>query len=77
MVAKVAKIADHNPQMVEMERIFKAQKAAYNAHPMPSAEERISTIKRMKNAIIRHEDALVEAVNQDFGWRPGSLVCNP
>ncbi|HCB38904.1 MAG TPA: coniferyl-aldehyde dehydrogenase, partial [Gammaproteobacteria bacterium] len=69
MVAKVAKIADHNPQMVEMERIFKAQKAAYNAHPMPSAEERISTIKRMKNAIIRHEDALVEAVNQDFGCR--------
>ncbi|MEE2733597.1 MAG: coniferyl aldehyde dehydrogenase [Pseudomonadota bacterium] len=69
MVAKVANISDHSPDIADMERIFKAQRAAYRAHPMPSAEERISTIKRMKNAIIRHEDALVEAVNRDFGSR--------
>ncbi|MBA56974.1 MAG: coniferyl-aldehyde dehydrogenase [Pseudomonadales bacterium] len=69
MVAKVANISDHSPDIAEMERIFKAQRAAYNAHPMPSAEERISTIKRMKNAIIRHEEALVDAVNRDFGTR--------
>ncbi|RLT96943.1 coniferyl aldehyde dehydrogenase [Ketobacter sp.] len=69
MVAKVATISDHSPDIADMERIFKAQRAAYRAHPMPSAEERISTIKRMKNAIIRHEDALVEAVNRDFGSR--------
>lgn len=69
MVAKVANISDHHPAIADMERIFKAQRAAYNAHPMPSAEERISVLKRLKNAIIRHEDALVEAVNKDFGSR--------
>jgi coniferyl-aldehyde dehydrogenase len=69
MVAKVANIADHNPAIAEMERIFKAQKAAYKAHPMPSAEERVNQIKRLKPAMIRHENPLVDAVNKDFGSR--------
>ncbi|AUM12748.1 coniferyl aldehyde dehydrogenase [Ketobacter alkanivorans] len=69
MVAKVANFADHNPAIADMERILKAQKASYNQHRMPSAEERISLIKRLKPALIRHQDALVDAVNKDFGNR--------
>lgn len=72
MVAKVANIADHNPQLRAMEQIFQAQKRAYAAHPMPSADERISLIKRLKTAILQHQDALVAAVNQDFGNRCAS-----
>jgi coniferyl-aldehyde dehydrogenase len=74
MVAKVANIADHHPQLRAMEQIFQAQKRAYAAHPMPSADERISLIKRLKTALLQHQDqdALVAAVNQDFGNRCAS-----
>lgn len=72
MVAKVANIADHNPLIKGMEQIFQQQKRAYAAHPMPSAEERIALIKRLKPAIIRHQDSLVAAVNKDFGNRCAS-----
>lgn len=69
MVANVAQFTERNPVLSDMEQIFQAQKAAYKIHPMPSAEERIATLKRLKNALIRHEQALVDAVNQDFGSR--------
>ena len=69
MVAKVANIADHNPEIREMQTTFEAQKAAFRAHPMPSAEERINQIKRLKPALIRHQENFVDAVNKDFGSR--------
>ena len=72
MVAKVANIAEHNPQIKAMEQVFQSQKRAFAAHPMPSAEERSSMIKRLKPALLRHQDALVAAVNQDFGNRCAS-----
>ncbi|NPU90565.1 MAG: coniferyl aldehyde dehydrogenase [Gammaproteobacteria bacterium] len=72
MVAKVANIADHNPQIKAMEQVFQSQKRAFAAHPMPSAEERIALIKRLKPAIVRHQDNLVAAVNKDFGNRCAS-----
>lgn len=72
MVAKVANIADHNPQLKAMEQVFQSQKRAYAAHPFPTADERITLIKRLKTAILQHQDALVAAVNQDFGNRCAS-----
>jgi len=72
MVAKVANIADHNPQIKAMEQIFAQQKRAYAAHPMPTADERINLIKRLKPALLQHQDALVAAVNRDFGSRCAS-----
>lgn len=69
MVAKVANITDHNPLIKEIQTTFELQRAAFRAHPMPSAEERVNQIKRLKPALIRHQDKFAEAVNKDFGSR--------
>ncbi len=72
MVAQVAHLADHNPVIRDMERVFQRQKQAFAAHPLPSAEERIAQIRRLKPALLRHQDNLVAAVNRDFGNRCAS-----
>lgn len=72
MVATVASIVEQSPQIKSMEQIFHNQKRAYAAHPMPSAQERIQLIQRLKDALVENQDALVAAVNQDFGNRCAS-----
>lgn len=69
MVATVTTLSEHNPEIKAMQGIFETQKGAYKSHSMPSAEERISQINRLKPALLRHQDALVEAANKDFGVR--------
>ncbi|RLP53188.1 MAG: coniferyl aldehyde dehydrogenase [Ketobacter sp.] len=69
MVANVAQMQERNPTLTDLERIFQAQKAAFIAHPMPGAEERINQIQRLKPALLSHQDAFVAAVSKDFGSR--------
>lgn len=72
MVANVAHMADHSTEAQEMQRIFNAQKTAFRANPMPTAEERIEHIKRLKPSILKHVDALANAVSEDFSNRSKS-----
>lgn len=69
MVAHVAALAEQNPQVADMQRIFNSQRAAYSLRPMPSAEERIASLKRLREVIIKYQDDLADAVSQDFGHR--------
>lgn len=71
MVANVSHLAEHahNRQIEQMKQIFDAQRRAFRAHPMPGADERISHLKRLKPALLKHMDTLIECVNQDFGSR--------
>lgn len=69
MVATVVALNEQNPAILEAERVFHAQKAAYAAHPYPSADERIELLNRFRDAILRHADDIVEALNRDFGNR--------
>jgi len=69
MTATMPNLAPATGSADPLQSTFQAQQAAFRAHPMPSAEERISMLKRLKNAIVRHEQALVDAVNLDFGSR--------
>lgn len=71
MVASVTQLSDHlqNKTISHMQDVFERQRNAFRAHPMPSADERISHIKRIKPALVKHMNALIEAVNQDFGNR--------
>ncbi|MCG8313315.1 MAG: aldehyde dehydrogenase family protein, partial [Pseudomonadales bacterium] len=66
MVANVAHMADHNPEISNMKRIFDAQQKAFRANPMPTAQERIDNIKRLKPALLKYADEVVDAVNKDF-----------
>lgn len=52
-----------------IERIYLAQKAAYRAHPMPSAEERQQHLALLKKALLEYKERLLEAIDEDFGGR--------
>ncbi|PRD38472.1 UNVERIFIED_CONTAM: calB [Trichonephila clavipes] len=69
MVAHIAQLAANNPQVADMQRIFQAQRSAYALRPMPSANERINGLKRLREAVLKYQDDLAEAVSQDFGHR--------
>lgn len=73
MVANVAQMADHaaenNKEVQDMQHTFAAQKKAYRANPMPTAEERIEHLKRLKPALIKHMTALENAISDDFSNR--------
>lgn len=49
--------------------LLNRQREAFEADPYPSAEQRIADIKRLKDALIKHEKMLAEAMNRDFGCR--------
>lgn len=46
-----------------------AQKAAFLRNPMPSAQERINRLNKLKGLIINHSDAIIAAINADFSSR--------
>lgn len=71
MVANVTQFAEHahNRQIDHMKQVFESQRRAFRAHPMPTADERISHLKRLKPALLKHMDALIAALNNDFSSR--------
>jgi|SRR5688572_7290150 coniferyl-aldehyde dehydrogenase len=53
----------------EAQRIFKRQREAYLAHPYPSYEERIASLKALERVLVDNASAVAEAINADFGHR--------
>lgn len=60
---------DSSSAIEQMHALFEQQKASYRHHPMPSAPERISLLKKLKKVVIHHQDNLAEAINLDFSCR--------
>jgi coniferyl-aldehyde dehydrogenase len=56
-----------------MEDVLKRQKAAHLRDGAPSAEVRIDRIDRCIALLIRHQAAIAEALNADFGNRPAAV----
>ncbi len=50
-------------------QLFAAQRAAYQAAPYPTANERIAKLKALKKQISRYQDLLAAAMSKDFGFR--------
>lgn len=48
---------------------FERQKAAFLAHPMPTAKERKNKLNALRKSFLAHTDALVSALSVDFGHR--------
>ena len=66
--------SDENADLVnEMMAVLEAQRADYIAEGHVSAETRIDRMRRGMTAVHKHQDALVEALNTDFGCRPREL----
>jgi len=69
MVATVTSLQAPDQELQRMQQLFSGQQQAYRKQPMPSAAERISDLKRLKQALLKYSDELASAVNQDFSCR--------
>ncbi|WP_416427374.1 coniferyl aldehyde dehydrogenase [Pseudomonas sp. App30] len=52
-----------------LEPLFQAQRQAFAANPMPPAAQRRQWLKSLREVLVAEQQALVEALRQDFGNR--------
>lgn len=69
MVANVVEMSAASVQVADLHRVFQIQKQAFRQRPMPTASERLAQLESLRRALIKHQDALAEAVSDDFGHR--------
>jgi len=69
MVANVVHLQEQNPQLLDLRRVFEAQRAAFRLRPMPSADERIASLTKLRQSLLKYQDRLAQAVSDDFGHR--------
>ncbi|GGE36566.1 putative coniferyl aldehyde dehydrogenase [Halopseudomonas oceani] len=69
MVADIAYLQEQQQSISSMQKLFEAQRAAFRKAPIPSADDRIEHLKALKQAILKHQEALITAINEDFGRR--------
>ncbi|MBO9495201.1 coniferyl aldehyde dehydrogenase [Thalassotalea sp. G20_0] len=55
-----------------LEDLLAAQKKAFLQNPNPSYQERVDRLKALKKALLSNKDALLSALDEDFGGRSGS-----
>src|SRR5690606_8685646 len=58
---------DHELQ--RLHTLFQQQRQAFRQQPMPDAASRIADLQRLKAVVLKYQDELVSAVNQDFSCR--------
>ena len=58
-----------DPVRNALEDALKRQRAAYLAHPVPTLDERRADLRQLQTFIRENRDALVAAVNADYGHR--------
>ena len=54
---------------IDLQALLDAQKAAQLRDGVPSAEQRIDRLDRVLDLLVTHNDALCEAMSDDFGHR--------
>ncbi|SIP96151.1 coniferyl aldehyde dehydrogenase [Aquipseudomonas alcaligenes] len=69
MVADVAYLQQNQQQIDALGPLLAAQRAAYRANPMPSAEQRRAWLKALRELILSEKQALIDAVSRDFSNR--------
>ncbi|MDR2853202.1 MAG: coniferyl aldehyde dehydrogenase [Burkholderiaceae bacterium] len=52
-----------------MNDVLNLQKNAYAKNPMPSAKERIERLARLRQVLLKQQDAIASAISDDFGNR--------
>ncbi len=69
MTANASQLAYRDDAVLDLKKIFKLQKAAYRAQPMPSADDRIEHIKRLGPVLEKYIAIFKEALSADFSGR--------
>ncbi|MTI13406.1 coniferyl aldehyde dehydrogenase [Sansalvadorimonas verongulae] len=49
--------------------VLERQQKAYRANPMPSKEERIRNLQKLKQVLLGNQDAIIQAISEDFAGR--------
>ena len=60
MVADVVQISESQTQIKKMQSIFKEQTQAFRRNPMPSYEERVANLKKLRQALLDNEATFIE-----------------
>ncbi|CAD5106045.1 coniferyl aldehyde dehydrogenase [Zestomonas carbonaria] len=72
MVADIAHIQQNQQQISELEGLFQRQREAFRANPMPTAEQRIQWLQSLRELLRNEQQALIDAISQDFSNRSAS-----
>ena len=67
LVAHITPLAQHIPQ--PLKDCFAAQRAAFDQQRCPSLAERRADLRALHRLLLDNREALVDAVNRDFGCR--------
>jgi coniferyl-aldehyde dehydrogenase len=68
MAAEPSNVQEQH-EIERMQAMFRAQRRAFAAAPMPDGKQRRADLARLKDALIAHRDQFAEAAHQDFGGR--------
>ncbi|MEH6450992.1 MAG: coniferyl aldehyde dehydrogenase [Oleispira sp.] len=69
MGANTAEVTTLNTEITRLKELFNRQKSAYGKTLMPTADQRISHLKALKDVTLKYQDQLAAAVNEDFSCR--------
>jgi coniferyl-aldehyde dehydrogenase len=69
MAAELAYLQDKQAALAAMRDTFTLQRQQFRARPMPDADSRLALLKALRGALLAHQDALIQAINADFGRR--------
>jgi coniferyl-aldehyde dehydrogenase len=69
MVADVIQMSESKKQIKKMQHVFDIQAKAFRKNPMPSYEERIANLKKLRQAMLDNQDIFIEKISQDFSNR--------
>ena len=64
--------ADDAVEIERMRRLFERQRSAFIAAPYPELAARKAKLRKLIDSLRRHQNAIVAAVNADFGVRAGA-----
>ena len=64
-----ASLSPVHQEIVTMQQQLRQQQIAFLATPMPLLDHRLSQLDKLKTALLNHQQALCEALHQDYGHR--------
>lgn len=66
---KTNSMTSYSPEVQHLHDTLTQQKQAYQLYPVPTAKERIERLARLKKVLLKYQDQIAEAINQDYGNR--------
>lgn len=66
---KTNSMTSYSPEVQHLHDTLTQQKQAYQRYPVPTAKERIERLARLKKVLLKYQDQIAEAINQDYGNR--------